>query len=260
MTLTSQIITDAYRRSNLIPIGTVPNASQHSEGIKYLNRIVASTIGNEVSENFQAFPLGSNNIQRPAGFPWYGNTPDGAYWFVPKNVRLTCNLTAAAVVWLDPVPNDGTRLGILDNSKNFATRPLTVMGNGQQIDGVNSITLNTNGFDQQWMYRADLGNWQKVLPLLSTDEFPFPIDFDDYFVDMLAVRLNPSYGQAADEQLVLSLRRGRTQIKARYRQSVQVGSENGLVYLPQTTFDRYYWPNNGYGNPTQIFLKGVPWS
>lgn len=260
MTTVSQIITDAYRQSNLIAVGTLPSAAQQEEALRYLNRIVSSTLGNEAGENLTALPIGGNNISRPNGYPWYTDNPDGN-WFVPENQRLMVNLNRTMTLYLHPRPNPGARLGIIDVSKNFTTYNLVINANGRTIEGATILTLNTSGYDAEWLYDDTTGNWAKVLPLddLNT-AFPFPQDFDIYFICMLAGALNPAYEVQADQQVAMHFSRARSQIRARYHNVIPVGSEDALVRMPRTAADRDLWGNRwAYYDPNYAFTSGIPW-
>jgi hypothetical protein len=259
MTIVQQIITDAYRNSNLIAVGTQPNLAQQNEALRYLNRLISSVFGNEAGEKLEAFPIGRVNIARPQGYPYYNQTPANN-WFVPVNKRLMLNLDDPCSVYLTPMPCDGARFAIKDIQGNLSTNPLTVYGNGRTFENQQSLVLNTNGQDSQWFYRQDLGNWQKLASLEIADEFPFPEEFEDMFVFMLAMRLNPAYEQAMDEQSGTLLERARSQFRARYRQTIEVGSEAGLIRLPMTTQDRvFYQPDAWNGDPTSLFYAGYPY-
>lgn len=259
MTTVYDIIKDAYRQSNLIALGVEPNQLQESEALRYLSRIVKSVFGNEMGENFESFPLGSQGVNAPQGYPWYGNTPGGDF-FIPLNKRLICNLTADTVVYLHPNPEDGSRVGVIDVSKNFVTNSLTLQGNGRQIEGGFSLTLNTNSTDTEWFYRADLGNWQKVSPLAKFDTFPFPEEFDDMFILLLAFRLNPAYERDLDPQSGEILKRSRGQFRSRYHNIIPQMSEIGLIRNSRMTADRdIYSRYYGYYDPQYLFNFGVPW-
>lgn len=258
MTTTTQIITDAFRQSNLIAIGVSPTALQQEEALRYLNRLVKSVFGNEAGDPLTSLPIGRNGIQRPSGYPWWDTVPDNN-WFVPSNTRVMLNLTGEISLWLTPVPNDGDRFGALDSSKNVGTYNVTIHGNGSNIEGSQSVLLNTNGVDQTWFFRADLANWMKYAPLVLMDEFPFPEEFDDYFVSMLAMRLNPAYGTKMDEQSAVTLRRSKSQLQARYAQVTPIRSELGLIRMPKVAADRDLWSNEWqYYNPNAMFNKGWP--
>lgn len=259
MTTTYDIIVDAYRQSNLIAIGVEPTQIQETEALRYLNRIVRSVFGNEAGENLEAFPLGNNNVNAPAGYPWYNNTPGGDF-FMPLNKRLMCNLTDDTIIYLHPKPEDGARVGVVDVSSNFATNTLTLSGNGSRIQGSPSLSLTVNGTVGEWFYREDLGNWMKVLNLGILDPFPFPTEFDDMFILLLAFRLNPAYEREFDEQSAVILRRAKTQFQARYHNDIPIQSELALIRTSRMTGDRDMWSRWwGYYDPQYTFNFGKPW-
>lgn len=259
MTLVSQIITDAYRQSNLLAIGASPTTAQQTEALRYVNRIVKSVLGNEAGARLEPFPIGRNNVDRPFGYPWYDDTPSND-WFVPKDKRLVLNLDRSLTLYLHPKPDDGTRVGVSDVSDNLATYNLVLDGNGRTIEDANTLTLSTNGLNAEWFYRSDLGNWMRVTNLQLGDEFPFPEDFDDMFITMLAMRLNPAYSVEMDQQSAAVFTRSRAQFRARYKGTVEVESEEGLIRMPRVATDRDGWTrDNYYGDPTSAFDRGLPW-
>ena len=259
MTTTSQIITDAFRQSNLLSINATVTTAQQTEALRYLNRIVKSVFGNEVGDPLEAFPIGRNNINRPSGYPWWNTTP-GNDWFVPKNVRLMMNVTQSLSLYLHPDPDDGSRFAVNDASNNLATYPATVYGNGRLIESATSVVLNVSGSETEWFYRADLSNWQKYSPLIAADIFPFPEEFDDYFISMLALRLNPAYGSAMDPQSEAIMTRSLRQIRARYTQCIPVRSELGLIRPSKMAADRDRWGNEyEYYDPSSMFDRGWPY-
>lgn len=237
MTLLSDIITDAYRQSNLLAIGQTPTTPQNTEGLRYLNRIVKSVFGNEAGDPLTTFPLGGYNISRPSGFPNWGNDPGGE-WYVPKNTRLILNLDATTAVYLPPNPNDGCRFAINDTAGNLETFSIIVHGNGRQIENVATLVLSENSLVREWFYREDVGKWVRATPLVIDDELPFPEEFDDFFITMLAIRLNPAYGVALDGQSQMALQRARTQMRARYKQDIPMRAQEGLVRLPNVALGR----------------------
>lgn len=259
MTLTSQIITDAYRQSNLLAIGTLPTADQETEALRYLNRLVKSVFGNEAGDPLEVFPVGRNHINRPQGYPWYDTTPDND-WFVPKNTRIMLNLEEPVDLYLHPEPDDGSRFAVIDASENVSTFNATVYGNGRLIEGAFTQVLNTDGVDKEWFYRADLGNWMLYAPLTAGVDFPFPEEFDDYFITILAIRLNPQYGVMLDPQSKMIFDRSLRQLRARYSQSIQTRSELALLRMPKVSYDRDVWGNqNRFYDPDAMFNKGWPW-
>lgn len=258
MTTVASIIQSALRETNLIPIGGVPTTIQSTEAFALLSTIVASVLGNEAGENLNPMPLGQGNINSPSGYPWWANQLP-ANVFVPVNTRIMCNLTGAGTVNLSPNPHDGARMGIVDVSHNFNTFPLTIKGNGRMIEGATSMTYNVASTIKEWIYREDLGNWVAVIPLDIAGQMPWPPEFDNMFIIMLAMRLNPRYGQSTDPASMLALKASMSQFSARYKQSnTQVSSEIGLLYLTNRATN---W-NNGnwsYSDPNALFNSGYPY-
>lgn len=206
MTLASTIITDAYRESNLIPLGGTPSTNQVNEGVSRLNNILESSIGNEIGNE-----LHDINVGGP-----YDDNAAYDFW-VPNNSRLVLNLSAALTLYLDPDPYDGQRLAIVDALGTLPTYNLTINGNGRQIEGASSVIINDDYIAKEWMYRGDTANWIVVTPIVAADEMPFPSAFDDYFIMMLALRLDPMHGQGFSPEQVDILKRARRNIRSRYR-------------------------------------------
>jgi hypothetical protein len=96
--------------------------------------------------------------------------------------------------------------------------------------------LNTNSDNRQWMYRADIGQWVKITTLLYTDAIPFPQEFDDYFITMLAMRLNPRYGQTLADESQEVLKRSRSLLRDRYHAYRQIRPD-----LDTRGFHNYRW-------------------
>lgn len=260
MTTVYQIIVDAYRQSNLIALGVAPTKLQETEALRYLERIVAQAFGNEAGDPLTGFPIGRANISRPIGYPWWDTVPDN-YWFVPKNTRCNLNLDKTGVeLFLDPAPNDGARFAVVDSSNNLATYPVVVHGNGAFIEGSESITLNTDGLEREWFYRADLGEWKRCTVLELFDEFPFPKEFDDYFIISLAFRLNPAYQREIDPQSKIMWDKARNALTSRYSQIAPARSELALIRQSKMAADRDQWGNSYWlYQPNAMFDKGWPW-
>lgn len=259
MTTVVSIINSALRETNLIPLGVAPTPDALAEGFDRLSTIVSSVLGNEAGENLNPMPLGQNGIDSPAGYPWWANELPGNV-YVPFNTRIMCNLTGAGTVNLHPAPHDGARMGIVDVSQNFDINPLTVNGNGRNIEGQESMTYDTAGEIRQWIYREDLGDWVTVIPLNINGDMPWPPEFDDMFIVMLAMRLNPRYGQIMHPASIEALKMAKTQFSARYAQNITVmPSEAGLRYL--THYNRFwgYQGGQGWGDPEAIWDSGIPY-
>lgn len=260
MTTVTSIIKSALRETNLIPLDVDPSQPQLDEAFGLLSTIVAGVLGNEAGENISSFPLGQEGINAPKGYPWWSNDLPGNV-FLPFNTRIMCNMTAEGTVNLHPRPHDGARMGIVDVSQNFDVFPFTINGNGRSIEGEESMTYDTAGLIREWIYREDLGNWVVVIPLSPTGDMPWPPEFDDMFIIMLAFRLNPRYGQVIHPASAQALKMAMTKFSARYKQSDStMPVENGLLYLTHwNRFWGYGAQNRAYGDPEVFFNSGFPY-
>jgi hypothetical protein len=237
MTLVSSIITDAYRETNIIPMAGSPSTAQSTEALGRLNNLIQSVMGFEVGEDLTDLNYGGDYDQSTLIRDW-----------VPDDARLVLNLTAAVTLQLDPTPYEGQRVAVVDAGSNLATYNLILDGNGRNIEGAATLTLNTDDTTKHWMYRADTGNWVLIETLETTDQMPFPAEFDDFFITMLAMRINPRYGQSLAPETMERLRNTRSKIRARYsKRRYDVVTDPGLVR-------REY-----YGFDSNLFSSGRVW-
>lgn len=227
MTLISSIITDAFREGNILPLGKAPTADQSTEALRLLNALFSSIYGDEAGEGLTDWPLG--NFGRESGY----NLPytDDTITHPTLNRRLIVVNEAAKTIFLSLRPQDGARMGIADPFGRLASVPVTLNGNGREIEGSATLLLNTNGLFREWFYRADLGDWVRLTSKLSSDEMPFPADFDNFFITLLAMRLNPRYGRTMDDQSALIYKSERRKFVARYLQA-----------MPLEILDDISWP------------------
>lgn len=215
--IVSDIITDAYRESNLIALSASPTTPQATEGLRRLQTLIFSTLGNEVGYDFEDWTVRNDEtIIKPSSVPL--TVAQAAAWYVNPQARLQCSLTEATTLDLDPYPTDGQRFAVNDVLGNFNTFNLTLNGNGRTVLEQPSLVLSVNGLHREFMYRADLGNWVEITLLSLTDEMPFPEDFDDYFTTGLAMRVNPRYGREVPEESMVRYGLQRNQLIARYDQ------------------------------------------
>lgn len=235
-----EVITAAYRESNLLGINASPSTAQQTEGLTLLNSVLLASVGFEVGEELTDLNVGGT----------YDDSQAIAE-FVPENARLVLNLASARSFKLHPRPYEGQRLAVADAGNNLATYNLTLDGYGRLIEGAATLALSTDGEARQWIYRADLGDWKRLTSLALADSLPFPIEFDDYFRILLAMRLNPRYGQELQQGSAMWLNTISTQFEARYRR-------------PRPTQD---WGTPGllgqrgraYGGSSATFSRGRAW-
>lgn len=217
MTLVSSIIADAFREANITALGVTPSANQATEALRLLNQLFSTIYGNEAGERLQDWPLGNFGREDPQP-----ELEISEY----ERIRPTINQRLIAVnekpetVYLSPYPQDGSRMGIADPLSRLATVPITLDANGRTIEGAATLLLNTNGTYAEWFYRADLGNWVRLVGVAETDIMPFPAEFDIFFTILLAMRINPRYGREMDGQSLAVFNRERRKFVSRYLQSM----------------------------------------
>jgi len=217
-TLVSDIIKDAYRESNLISIGTEPSGAQKEEALRFINRVLPSVYGNEQSELFVT-ELSESLYQG----------------YVQPNIRVYLNKTDGRTIYLPRNPRDGARFAFVDTMKNLSEFPLLLQGSGNNIEGQAAQVYSESGLSKEFFFRADLGDWKTTSPLSENDLWPFPPEFDDMFIIILAFRLNPRYNISSAPESMAMLKRTTGQFKSRYAQRSQVPSEVWFVTPDERT-------------------------
>lgn len=246
MTTIRQIITDAFRENGIIQIGTMPEAEKLDEGLRLLQSIIRKLLGNAAGEGFTSVGYGVASGVNPFSQK-YDHKPLLDSYYIPSNVRLLVNSSSAQTVYLDPNPQPGARVSVVDVAGTFATGNFTIKGNGRKIDGVAQVVLNTNSANSQWFYRDDLAQWVKVTDLSLDSQSPFPSEFDDLLITSLNMRQNPRYQQQTSPETMMAYKETKSQFRARYRQTEFAPSD----------VSRLYW--NGFQNidPTTVFNRGL---
>jgi hypothetical protein len=250
MTTAREIVTQALREGGILALGETLDAASLEEGLQRLNVLVRGTFGSDLGETLTVYNLGLDGLDTSEAIEAAVGEVSGTS-FVPLNTLLHLNLEEPTKIWFDPNPVDGARMGIVDLAGNLNTNPLEIDANGKKIEGYSSIVLSTNSLSREWFYRADLGEWVKSSTLLASDNLPFPIEFDDYFITNLALRLNPRYGQAISGELLEVLRRGKSMFRARYSQAKEMASELALQQMS---------PDWLWNASTTDFTRGRPWN
>jgi hypothetical protein len=118
---------------------------------------------------------------------------------------------------------------VRDLGNNLATHNLTLDGDGMLIDGTATKVLSTNGVAVEYFFRADLAEWVVVSEIDIDSELPFPNEYDDLFISLLALRLNPRYGVQTRGETAEAVKRGITKMRSRYRQKEAQSSEEALL-------------------------------
>jgi hypothetical protein len=229
VTLVSSIILDAFRESNMLPLGKAPTDAQSTEALRLYNQILKSTYGGVAGEPLRDWALGTFD-QHPEP-PFVDEAVDETTThYPPINARLVVLNLAPATVYLTDRPQDGARYGLADPFSRLADFPVTLDANGRTIEGAPTVIVSENGLFREWIYRADLAAWLRVDGVEPTTENPFPADFDIMFTILLAMRLNPRYGRSIDDQSTAMLRQNKREFIARYLQSSPLDIDDSISW------------------------------
>jgi hypothetical protein len=195
MTTASDIITQAYREANIIPIGKVPNVDQIAEALPRLNNFIAWLFGSKLGEFVMDWPTPpSRTAPVPANYPLRpqrDQLPSDVWPYPPNNVRILNRLAADTTVYLPYRPNPGSRCLVVDLG---ATGTLTLDANGRLIAGANTVALAPGHDRVSYIYREDLASWTTAGTLVEADESPLAPEFDDLLICGLARRIAPRFG------------------------------------------------------------------
>lgn len=233
------LIKAAFRESGSIPAGEEPEYANFAEALDKLQAIFDHVIRNGIGTNLMEVSYGTEGMTTPEARA-YDLSSEIDRSFAPENVRLMCNLSSSKTVYLPPNPHDGARFAVVDVQDNFTTYNLTVNGNGRQIEDTQSVTLSTNGDTRQWFYRKDLGGWQRVSDITADSNSPFPREFDEMFVTMLAVRLAPRNGLATAGETVSAMSDSMRAFRSRYTSYKPTPSELALRKLTGNRHQRSF--------------------
>lgn len=224
MATLDQIISRAYRETQITDIDEAPTSSQQAEALTLLQGII---FRNYPQSPQVSLALGTRP-ERATGQTLRDFTSYAPYEPVPQNTIMHCALTSAKTLIMPYAASDGARVSFVDVGKNFATYSLTLEGNGATIAGAPSAVLATNGLRAEYFFRRDLGDWQVLAALTQFQNMPFPEEFDDMFVIELSLRLNPRYGNEIAPLTAELFNEIRTRFRARYTQEASSAAPDVL--------------------------------
>ena len=230
MALVSNVIRYAFRESNIIPLTASPNDAQATEALQLLNSYIASLYGDRAGEKLADWPLGQFGRADPQDqyCVWDWDLPRITFPLI--NRRLLVTNEEAMTVHLPAMPQDGSRMAIVDPYSRLDQVPVVLDGNGRTIEGLDTLTLNEAGTAREWIYRADKAGWDRLTDLTLIDEIPFPEAFTDYFTTSLAMRLNPRYGREMDAQTLTVYQRQQRRFTNQYLQSLPLAQNFELSW------------------------------
>lgn len=223
MSTIRELVTEAFRENNLIQVGDTPAGAEYTEAEKRLLRIISMLFGAGFGES-----LVSDVVD-------YSTKDEG----LGANTRVLVTDKTQSTIYLPETPNDGERFSVVDPSGLLSASNLTITPLAGTIEGVDSLTLNTDNIIREWFYRADTGNWVRVTELIDSSQSPFPPEFDDLLIEYLAMRISPRYGTQTAPESAEVYRSMLKMFKARYRQKRETKPEAALSTMDQRSY--LYW-------------------
>lgn len=180
MALTSEIIAWAFREANYRSIVDAPSTEEQAEALTLLRGLCATFVPMVVGVHLPTVPVASNA------------TLSGA-------ARLMVSAGSPTTVVLPTQPQSGMVVEYVDaghtvdvtldaGDRFFGDRQPTQ----QVLLGASFPTARNR--TRQWLYRDDIASWDELTDLQASAPFPFPPEFNDWFVMMLAIRLSPRFG------------------------------------------------------------------
>ena len=204
MTLNSELIKGAYRESNFTSQGTDLTPDEQTEGLGLLQGLVLSMPGLLLGHKYKPWHLpwpnrtATKSGDHPARFDKGYDDRDVQY--PPVNSRVVLRNQSPTTLFLREMPADGDLMQFVDAG---FTGDVVLDANGQFFgtSGVETtVTLSTavaggNRLpNRTYLYRQDIASWVQIDTLVAGAEMPYPIEFDDFWITQLAMRLSPRFG------------------------------------------------------------------
>lgn len=225
MTQVSTIIEASFRELRALEYDRSVTRLQMAEALERLDSLVRSENGLDLGEQYTDWPLGNFGVSSRDQQYFSGNDIERPY----ENARLIHSAETTKTIYFPVHPEDGARMAFTDPFNRLSVVPITLDGNGRVIEGTNAVTLSTDGTDREWIYRADIGEWLRVTELQFDDEFPFPKEFDDYFIIGLAMRLDPRYKEEMNSFSLNRYAQIKKKFYGRYTRTKEVPSEVSML-------------------------------
>lgn len=131
-------------------------------------------------------------------------------------------------ITLPRLPRDGARVYVVDTTGAFGAAPVTLEAQDMRIAGQPSLALNTAGYNEGWMFRADLGSWEQITNLTLDSPLPFPAQFDQFWGLALAMRVGNTFALRLGPDDQRAYVDGRDALFARYVRPIPAEFESAV--------------------------------
>jgi hypothetical protein len=215
VTTVHEIITRAYRESNLVVIGLSPTLEEQEEGLVLYNQLQKELLGFEFGDR-----LGAINLSSLA---------DGVVAPV-LNCEILLDTNNLTLIIPDSADN-GSRIRVRDVTWRLATFPLSVTTPNSRIEGGAFLVLDQAGSSTDLWYSTYLNQWLRVKDALLPDVFPFDKEDEAFFELSLAVSLSGRSGLPVAPETGARYKKALSRFRSKYNKPKKVDSEQGLLRL-----------------------------
>lgn len=204
MTLNSELIFSGYRESNFTAQSAVLTSEEETEGLALLQGLVLSMPGLLLGHKYKPWhlPWPNRTATKAGDYPARSDAlVDGRdVQYPPVNSRVVLRNQSPTTLYMRQMPADGDLMQFVDAG---FLGDVTLDANGQYFgtSGVATTEVLTtavgggNRFPTRtYMYRQDIASWVQMDTLLFAGQMPFPVEFDDFWITSLAMRLAPRFG------------------------------------------------------------------
>lgn len=224
MATANELVLQAYREINLIPLGDILTDDQVTEGLNLLDRYLRSLYGFDLGEfkidwTVPPAPTSPVSARYPIS-PASETLPSNVWPYPPSNVNVLLSLSDDTTIYLQQNPDDGARVSLV-NVGGASSFNLTVDGNGRLVGGLPTLIGLAEDLNQtNLLYRADMGDWTILTDMAIDTESPLPREYDTLLSLGVADRLAPRYGRSLNASQALELQYLTKRLRTQYRQTV----------------------------------------
>lgn len=251
MATAREIIALAFREANYKNIKGVLSADELSEGLTLLTALQNSFFGMVLGTRLKPWPVpypmrASSYVSNfPAGSGGEQVLSDDQVTNPPENARVMVHTADPVTIYLPAMPADGSLFSYADVGHRG---DVTLNANGAffNLSGISETVdigaiYPERNLPRTWVFRADYASWLEVTTPELDEDLPFPADFDDYFITLMAIRLTPRYGNEPRQATLMRYQNMVAFIRGRWRQTeVSIGKDMGIP-----TAQAYDW--DGFG-------------
>lgn len=255
MTTARDLIEEAYRETNHVGLGSLPDPLEMTEGLRLLQNLFLTMHGLVLGHKYRPWyvPFPTRTAPKGGDFPALFDksfTDSRDVRYPPVASRVIVRSRASETLFMPQMPSDGALVQIVDAGFEGT---VTLSGNGaffgasdiqQEVVIPPRVSGGSRVPTRTYMYRADLAAWVRLDDLQLDVDTPYPDEFDEFWTTSLAFRLTPRHGQEPRSVTIARNREMTLFIRGWYR------LENQETLVSDTRFNttQSYQNGDNYGS------------